>query len=387
MEKFKAVEKAMKTKAYSKEGLSAAAKLDPKEQAKLEAGEFLSSMVDELEQQIEALEAEGESIQATMKKGKGHSAKAERIAEIERIIERHKWHQGKLELIRRSLENGGVDTDQVTDLEESIRYYVSDGMNDDFMEDECMYDDLSLREEEDAYGMTGDNDKLSSQDTQSVQDDVPDVGPTIPAPKARPAAEATGPSGGRRPSTQMKSPLPTLATMHNPLANLNNGAAGAQAMKPASLPTRPAGEGLKYASAAAAAAERNSLGIAPLPPPPGSAPAPGYNASPALAAAQLRASTTTSSPSTTAIQMATQGGAPLQMDKSSTSALATAGTASNTAPAPHGHIGRPETSKAGPSRGKAPVQAPVSDPAESSKCMFTQCVTPYATTISTTLFC
>ena len=44
MERFKAVEKAMKTKAYSKEGLSAAAKLDPKEQAKVEASEMLSSV-------------------------------------------------------------------------------------------------------------------------------------------------------------------------------------------------------------------------------------------------------------------------------------------------------------------------------------------------------
>lgn len=374
MEKFKAVEKAMKTKAYSKEGLSAAAKLDPKEQAKVEAGEFLSSMVDELEQQIEALEAEGETLQATMKKGKGHNAKAERIAEIERIIERHKWHQGKLELIRRSLENGGVDTDQVTDLEESIRYYVSDGMNDDFMEDEGMYDDLSLRDEEDAYGMTGENDKLSSQDTQSIQDDVPDVGPSIPVSKSRPAAaEASGPSGGRRPSTQMKSPLPTLATMHNPLSALNNGGTGALAMKPASLPTRPAGEGLKYASAAAAAAERNSLGIAPLPPPPGSAPTPGFAASPALAAAQLKANTAASSPSTTSIQMATQGGVSLHADKSSTPAPVAASTSasSNTAQAQHGHVGKPETAKAGSSRGKAPAQAATSEAASASKCMFT----------------
>ncbi|KAJ4157557.1 general negative regulator of transcription subunit 5 [Fusarium falciforme] len=167
MEKFKAVEKAMKTKAYSKEGLSAAAKLDPKEQAKVEASEFLSSMVDDLEQQIETLEAEGESIQATMKKGKNNSAKAERIAEVERVIERHKWHQGKLELIRRSLENGGVEPEQVNDLEESIRYYVSDGMNEDFIEDEEMYEELDLEDEEGTYGMGLDNEKNSSLDTQS----------------------------------------------------------------------------------------------------------------------------------------------------------------------------------------------------------------------------
>ncbi|KAL7623390.1 general negative regulator of transcription subunit 5 [Parahypoxylon ruwenzoriense] len=276
MERFKAVEKAMKTKAYSKEGLSAAAKLDPKEQAKVEAGEFLSNMVDELEQQIEALEAEGEAIQATMKKGKNHASKVDRMATIERIIERHKWHQGKLELIRRSLDNGGVETEQVNDLEESIRYYVTDGMTDDYVEDEGLYDELNLQEEEDVYGMGQENDRVSSQDTQSIQEDTAEGDSrsgSLPG-KPRSAIEAVA-AAGRRPSAQLKSPLPTLATLHNPLSNVTNGSTTSSAMKPASLPTRPAGEGLKYASAAAAAAasDKNNVGIAPLPPPPGSQPA------------------------------------------------------------------------------------------------------------------
>jgi CCR4-NOT transcription complex subunit 3 len=275
MERFKAVEKAMKTKAYSKEGLSAAAKLDPKEQAKAEAGEFLSNMVDELEQQIEALEAESEQIQVTMKKGKNQSSKAERIASIEHTIERHKWHQGKLELIRRSLENGGIETEQVTDLEESIRYYVTDGMNDDFMEDEGLYDDLALEEEEDVYGMNQDNDRVSSQDTQSVQEEAADLEPRPSSLPAKTRSAAVDPTIARRPSAQLKSPLPTLATLHTPLANISNGStAGSSSMKPASLPQRPPGEGLKYASAAAAAAasDKNNVGIAPLPPPPGAQP-------------------------------------------------------------------------------------------------------------------
>ncbi|KAK4126669.1 hypothetical protein N657DRAFT_640528 [Parathielavia appendiculata] len=283
MEKFKAVEKAMKTKAYSKEGLSAAAKLDPKEQAKMDASDFLSSMVDELEQQIETLEAESESIQATMKKGKGHAAKAERIAEIERIIERHKWHQGKLELIRRSLENGGVEADQVNELGENIKYYVSDGMNDDFMEDETMYDDLNLQDEEDQYGMNLDNDRVSSQDTQSIQDDAvaePEPKPaSAPAGKQKSAVDAVAGSAARRPSTQLKSPLPTLATVHStplPTLSSNNGASANTGMKPAAPPVRLAGEGLKYASAAAAAA--NNVGIAPLPPPPSATPSAGAQA-------------------------------------------------------------------------------------------------------------
>lgn len=340
MEKFKAVEKAMKTKAYSKEGLSAAAKLDPKEQAKLEASEFLSSMVDELEQQIESLEAESESLQATMKKGKGHAAKAERIAQIEHTIERHKWHQGKLELIRRSLENGGVDADQVNELEESIRYYVTDSMNDEFMEDDGLYDELNLQDEEDAYGMNLDNDKVSSQDTQSIQDDTateaeakaPSTG------KQRTAADAVAASVARRPSTQLKSPLPTLATVHStPLPTLSNGASGNAAMKPAAVPTRLAGEGLKYASAAAAAAanDKNNVGIAPLPPPPSTTPGVGPSS---LPPAQARTSTT-NSPSTVSIQ-------PVPQERASTSAAASASTAAATA----------QSSKAA-SRGKAPMQA------------------------------
>ncbi|KAK3305383.1 Not1 N-terminal domain, CCR4-Not complex component-domain-containing protein [Chaetomium strumarium] len=352
MEKFKAVEKAMKTKAYSKEGLSAAAKLDPKEQAKMEASEFLSSMVDELEQQIETLEAEGESIQATMKKGKGHAAKADRIAEIERIIERHKWHQGKLELIRRSLENGGVEADQVNELEENIKYYVTDGMNDDFMEDEGMYDELNLQDEEDQYGMNIDNDKGSSQDTQSIQDDATAEPESKPAAvlsgKQRSAVDTVAGSAARRPSAQLKSPLPTLATVHTtPLPTLSSGASGNANMKPAAVPTRLAGEGLKYASAAAAAAasDKNSVGIAPLPPPPSTTPIVGGAS---LASAQAKTSAA-NSPSVASIQ-------PVSQEK----------TSSTTAAPATGPTVAPQASRT-TSKGKSVAHPTASDAAESTR--------------------
>ena len=66
----------------------------------------------------------------------------------------------------------------------------------------------------------------------------------------------------------MKSPLPSLATLHTlPTASAIT---IASAMKPAPPPSKPVGEPLKYASAAAAAAatDRAGVGIAPLPPPP-----------------------------------------------------------------------------------------------------------------------
>ncbi|RAL06119.1 CCR4-NOT transcription complex, subunit 3 [Aspergillus ibericus CBS 121593] len=262
MEQFKAVEKEMKTKAYSKEGLSAASRLDPKEKEKVETCDFLSNMVDELQQKIEAMEAEEETLHMQVKKGKKDVAKTNRLSDLTRLTERHKWHVNKLELLLRSLQNGNLETSQVLDIKESIKYYVEDGHNLDYSgEDETLYDDLNLdNETEMQFGMTGDNDRVSSQDTQSVQDEEPDIKPKAKSESA----------GLRRPSAQMKSPLPVLATLH-PSTSTN----AASGMKPAPPPTRLPGETLKYASAAAAAAasDKNGVGIAPLPPPPGASPA------------------------------------------------------------------------------------------------------------------
>ncbi|RAL59038.1 hypothetical protein DID88_009067 [Monilinia fructigena] len=288
---FKAVEKAMKTKAYSKEGLSAAAKLDPKERAKMETGEFLGNMVEELERQIETMEAERESISATMKKGKSQSAKADRIAELDNMTERHKFHQNKLELIKRCLENGNVEVDQVKDLEESIKYYVTDNMNDDFMEDEEIYDELNLDEEEDNYGMNNDNDRVSSQDTQSIQEDIPDSdlrSNSLPG-KSKSGSEPPL-AVARRPSAQLKSPLPSLATLHTPLSTVSTNAS----------PT----------AAAAAASDKN--GIAPLPPPPEALPAPVTSAShPPLSGNAGRRPSVTASPTTIHSQAASVNQTPV----------------------------------------------------------------------------
>ncbi|KAL8721962.1 MAG: hypothetical protein Q9225_001476 [Loekoesia sp. 1 TL-2023] len=304
MEKFKAVEKEMKTKAFSKEGLSAAAKLDPEERKKQEACDFLSNMVEELERQIETLEAEEDSLQATVKKGKKDSSKADRLSEIGRLTERHKWHQGKLELLLRSLENGNVETDQVNEREEGIRYYVEENQSVEFMEDDTIYDDLNLEEDEGVFGMNNDNDRVSSQDAQSIQDDLPETadgrGPSAGGgkPKSSSVSEPQA-AAARRPSNQLKSPLPALATLHTPLGNVTNGVTN-NSMKPAPLPTRPPGETLKYASAAAAAAasDKNAAGIAPLPPPPGAAASSGTASSSGLNPAQStpgqRSSATTS---------------------------------------------------------------------------------------------
>jgi CCR4-NOT transcription complex subunit 3 len=122
MERFKACEKEMKTKAFSKEGLSATAKLDPKEQLKVELCGWIATMVDELSRQVEQTEAEIETLQVLKKKK--DSAKGERLDELETMNERRAWHVGRLELILRLLENGNLGGDEVSNVRDDIAYFV-----------------------------------------------------------------------------------------------------------------------------------------------------------------------------------------------------------------------------------------------------------------------
>lgn len=115
----------MKTKAFSKEGLIQAAKLDPKEQEKEEATLWLQEQVGELQMQVEQAEAEIESLQGTAKKGrKGGSSAAGRLEELEHLNERRKWHISRLEIVLRMLNNGSLSSEKVQSLQEDVKYFV-----------------------------------------------------------------------------------------------------------------------------------------------------------------------------------------------------------------------------------------------------------------------
>jgi len=126
MEKFKACEKEMKTKAFSKEGLIQSAKLDPKAQEKFEVTTWLQTQVEELLLQVEQAEAEIETLQggSGKKRGKGVSTSAGRLEDLEHLNERRKWHVSRLELILRLLDNGSLTTERVQALREDVSYFV-----------------------------------------------------------------------------------------------------------------------------------------------------------------------------------------------------------------------------------------------------------------------
>ena len=129
MERFKACEKEMKTKAFSKEGLIAASKLDPKEQEKLKVTQWVSGKVEELQLQVEQAEAEIETLQGGAKKKKSGPSNS-RLEQLEHFNERRKWHIGRLEIVLRLLDNGSLSVERVQELQEDVAYFVeSNGVN------------------------------------------------------------------------------------------------------------------------------------------------------------------------------------------------------------------------------------------------------------------
>jgi CCR4-NOT transcription complex subunit 3 len=117
----------MKTKAFSKEGLIQSARLDPKQQEKLETTQWLQNCVEELQLQVETAEAEIETLQgAGRKKSKANSTAHERLEELERLNERRKWHSSRLELILRLMDNGTLSSDRVLALKEDVQYFVDE---------------------------------------------------------------------------------------------------------------------------------------------------------------------------------------------------------------------------------------------------------------------
>ncbi|KAI8889291.1 hypothetical protein K501DRAFT_208827 [Backusella circina FSU 941] len=172
MERFKQIEREMKTKAYSREGLMLKEKLDPKDQEKVETCEFITSMVDELSRQIEKTEFEIENLSSTTsRKGKKDAQRLERMSEFERLNERKNWHINRLELVLRLLENDHLEPESVNELKDTIQYYVESNQEPDFEEVEDMYDDLNLEEEEKLFAIRSEYHQDNKSDTQSDKEE------------------------------------------------------------------------------------------------------------------------------------------------------------------------------------------------------------------------
>ncbi|XP_049903788.1 CCR4-NOT transcription complex subunit 3a isoform X3 [Epinephelus moara] len=146
MERFKVVERETKTKAYSKEGLGLAQKVDPAQREKEETGQWLTNTIDTLNMQVDQFESEVESLSVQTRKKKGDKDKQDRIDELKRLIERHRFHIRMLETILRMLDNDSVPVDAIQKIKDDVEYYIDSSQDPDFEENEFLYDDLDLED-------------------------------------------------------------------------------------------------------------------------------------------------------------------------------------------------------------------------------------------------
>lgn len=107
-------------KAFSKEGLMHASKLDPAEKARRDMIDWVGTSIEEIARQVEATEAELESLTAGKKKKSGQ----DRVNELEELNERRSWHVGRMEIVQRMLENGSLSTEAVEGIQEDIKYFI-----------------------------------------------------------------------------------------------------------------------------------------------------------------------------------------------------------------------------------------------------------------------
>uniref|UniRef100_A0A7N8WUK2 CCR4-NOT transcription complex subunit 3 n=1 Tax=Mastacembelus armatus TaxID=205130 RepID=A0A7N8WUK2_9TELE len=146
MERFKIVERETKTKAYSKEGLGLAQKVDPAQREKEEVGMWLTNTIYTLNMQVEQFESEVESLSVQTRKKKGDKEKQDRIEELKKFIEKHRHHIRMLETILRMLDNDSVQVEAIRKIKDDVEYYLDSSQDPDFEENEFLYDDLDLED-------------------------------------------------------------------------------------------------------------------------------------------------------------------------------------------------------------------------------------------------
>jgi len=151
MERFKVVERETKTKAYSKEGLGAAQKLDPAQREKESVSCWLQSSISSLQIQTDQYESEIESIIAGKKK-RLDKEKQDKMDDLKSKLERHKFHITKLETLLRMLDNDSVNIGQIRQIRDDVEYYIESSQEPDFEENELIYDDIDGLDEVDLTG-------------------------------------------------------------------------------------------------------------------------------------------------------------------------------------------------------------------------------------------
>eukprot|EP00920_Eleutheroschizon_duboscqi_P000505 GHVT01001421.1.p1 GENE.GHVT01001421.1~~GHVT01001421.1.p1 ORF type:complete len:612 (+),score=198.63 GHVT01001421.1:191-1837(+) len=166
MERFKVVERELKMKAFSNEGLAAPVKVDPQEEERSRHREWLCDAIAQLRNAVDQQEAALETM-VHKHRVKGKRALEEesgRVDDLRSHVGRHMWHIDKMEQTLRRLDNDSLDMSLLDEVQYAFSYYIEAHQDPDFYFDETMYADLNLDHEENADPSGGGEEGSGSAD-------------------------------------------------------------------------------------------------------------------------------------------------------------------------------------------------------------------------------
>lgn len=239
MDKFKELEKLLKIKQFLNEGLELQSLKrlhkfnDPEDAKKHEAADYISDMIDKLNQQTEALDSELHLLQLQLKKSKSAALVQTSIDEVKARSNRNADHVSRLEQVLRNLENDRLDPARVDDIKDDLEHYVDHNQDDEYFGYDDFYDVLELNDDDFDASFTqsnGDDETHEYRDTEN------------------------GLESASRPSTKPESPRPVSSV---PIAKKK------ASVVPAANPPPFAGSGLYLSVAKAAVSKAPPPGLNP----------------------------------------------------------------------------------------------------------------------------
>eukprot|EP00931_Biecheleriopsis_adriatica_P113588 TRINITY_DN886_c0_g2_i1.p1 TRINITY_DN886_c0_g2~~TRINITY_DN886_c0_g2_i1.p1 ORF type:complete len:889 (-),score=246.94 TRINITY_DN886_c0_g2_i1:100-2766(-) len=143
MTRFKEFERDLKTKAFSSNALAKGEELELEEAEKLRYQDWISSSIQQLNDQRDEFEADLELL--SNKKTLSNDEKS-RMTELREWQDQHEFHIRKLELILRALDNDALELSDLACIRDSVDYYLESHKEPGFMHDEGLYDGIDLQE-------------------------------------------------------------------------------------------------------------------------------------------------------------------------------------------------------------------------------------------------
>lgn len=166
MQRFKDFERELKTKAFSTCALQRGGE-DEEEAEKLRHQDWVSDCIHSLNTQLEQIEADLETL--ATKKSLSSEDKTKQ-ASLKTLLEHHRWHVKKLEVVLRAIDNDAVDLGELACIRDSIEHYVENGQEEsDMLFDDGLYEALDLAEFEE---------KAASAKVKAVAPETPKDGPS-----------------------------------------------------------------------------------------------------------------------------------------------------------------------------------------------------------------